>query len=67
MELLMKIDARPCNMAPEGNNIFPRRFINNYGKKPNGNVIEITFFNGKSILHVPLHHFQGAKLTVAKS
>ena len=29
MELSVKIDARPCNMAPEGNNIFPRRFFVN--------------------------------------
>ena len=29
MELLMKIDARPCNIALEGNNIFPRRFFVN--------------------------------------
>ena len=28
-ELSMKIDARPCNIAPEGNNIFPRRFFVN--------------------------------------
>ena len=25
----MKIDARPCDMAPEGNNIFPRRLLVN--------------------------------------
>ena len=25
----MITDARPCNMAPEGNNIFPRRFFVN--------------------------------------
>ena len=29
MELLMKIDARPYNMVPEDNNIFPRKFFVN--------------------------------------
>ena len=27
MGLSTKIDARPCNIAPEGNNIFPGRFF----------------------------------------
>ena len=106
MELSMKIDARPCNIAPEGNNIFPRFFVNvkeasriflitlwwsnkpaqivrsdtcstfrvkgrhhfrdHIGPKKTfyGNII---FKGEKKSFHVPLHPFQGAKLTVTKS
>ena len=34
MKLSMKIDARPCNKAPEGNEIFPRRLFVNVKEAP---------------------------------
>ena len=39
----MKIDARPCNIALEGNNIFPRRFFVNV-KEASGIILIIDKF-----------------------
>ena len=44
MELSMKINARPCNMVPEGNNNFPGRFFVNV--KDTSGIFLITLWWG---------------------
>ena len=71
MELSVKIDARPCNIAPEGNNIFPRRFFVNV-KEASGAFL-ITLWSGNKPAQIVRsdtyitsrvkgrHHFQTQK------